>query len=144
MTIFDFILSQVTILLLIQVSSFLFLSVLLSHSIKTRKQRLNAFNELSELRQDIRTLTSAALGIGERVLKLERQQRLGISSINTVAELAHNNETHYEQAINLVQKGADTDDLVDAYGLSQGEADLVSLLHRINDVAEKNSAAISA
>jgi len=144
MNIFDFIISAMASSIFIQVLSLLMLGMMLTYLIKTRKHRVKINKEITELRQDVRALAAAALGVGERILKVERQQRQDIPTLNSVASLSKNNENSYEQAINLVQKGAGTDTLVDTCGLSEGEADLVSLLHKINDVAEKNSAAVLA
>ncbi|MFV2059301.1 MAG: DUF2802 domain-containing protein [Gammaproteobacteria bacterium] len=139
MNIFEFLLTTITFPVAMQVVSLLLLGVLLSFLIKTRKQRIKDFHDISELRRDLRALTTAAMGVGERVLKVERQQKNenSVTNINTVTKLSHNNESSYEHAIHLVQKGANVNDLVNTCGLSQGEADLVDLLHRVNELQEK-------
>jgi len=137
MNISEFVLTTITFPVLMQLMSLFLLGILLSYLIKTRKQRIKDYHDIKELRRDLRALTTAALGVGERVLKVERQQKGG--NVNNVVKFAQNNESSYEQAIHLVQKGADVDDLVNTCGLSKGEADLVNLLHRINDIGEKKS-----
>ena len=145
MNIFEFLLAAITFPVMMQMMSLLLLGVLLSYLIKTRKQRIKDYHDISELRRDLRALTTAALGVGERVLKVERKQKNeNVNNMNTnnkVSKFAHNNESSYEHAIHLVQKGADVNDLVNSCGLSQGEADLVNLLHRINDIDDKKSCA---
>ncbi len=141
MNIIEFLLTTLTFPVALQIASFLLLSVLLVYLVKTRQQRIKDYHDISELRRDLRALTSAALGVGERVLKVERQQRIKNSdnsnNSNNITQLTHNNESSYEHAIHLVQKGADVKDLVNTCGLSQGEADLVNLLHRINNIGDK-------
>jgi uncharacterized protein YceH (UPF0502 family) len=139
MNVFEFLVTTITFPVVMQFVSLMLLGILLSFLIKTRKQRIKDYHDISELRRDLRALTTAALGVGERVLKVERQQknRKNTSTYNNVTKLSHNNESSYEHAINLVQKGADVNDLVNTCGLSQGEADLVKLLHRINNVSDK-------
>jgi hypothetical protein len=92
--------------------------------------------KLSELREGIRALgadfnalCSGAAGVDRRISRLERQ---GL-------DLGHRQETlenqrqvgdmPYGEAIQLVQKGASAERLVEELGLSQGEAELVMLLH---------------
>jgi len=139
MTVFEFLLATITLPVILQFMSLLLLVALLTYLIKSRKQRLKDYHDISELRRDLRALTTAALGVGERVLKVERLQNNEIPSNRKVTTFSHNNETSYEHAIHLVQKGADVNDLINSCGLSQGEADLVNLLHRINDVAGKKT-----
>ncbi|VAW93000.1 hypothetical protein MNBD_GAMMA22-572 [hydrothermal vent metagenome] len=122
---------------LLQVTSLLLISVLLLFIVKTKKQQIRDQHDLSELKRDLRALTSAALGVGERVLKVERQQNNNEVKFDNVNKLSHNNDVSYEHAIHLVQKGVKVNQLVDSCGLSQGEADLVSLLHRIDSIGKK-------
>ena len=41
----------------------------------------------------------------------------------------------YEQAIRLAQRGMEKDELVEVCGLSEGEADLINMLHRLDKVS---------
>ena len=104
------------------------LSLVMTIRVQSRK--------LSELREGIRALgadfnalCSGAAGVDRRISRLERQ---GL-------DLGHRQETlenqrqvgdmPYGEAIQLVQKGASAERLVEELGLSQGEAELVMLLH---------------
>ncbi len=124
--------------IVLQAVSLVFIGVLLSFIIRSRKQRLQDYHNISELKRDLRALTSAALGVGERVLKVERNQNNKKIESNRSAKFSHNNDVSYEHAIHLVQKGVKANELVNSCGLSQGEADLVSLLHRIDSIGKKN------
>ena len=92
--------------------------------------------KITELREgihalgaDFNALCSGATGVDRRISRLERQ---GL-------DLGHRQETlenqrqvgdmPYGEAIQLVQKGASAERLVEELGLSQGEAELVMLLH---------------
>lgn len=136
MNVLEFLVTTLSFPIMMQVMSILLLVVLLSYLIRSRKQRVKDYHDISELRRDLRALTTAALGVGERVLKVERKQNNDIPTLNQVVKLTNNNESLYEHAIHLVQKGADVNDLVNTCGLSEGEADLVNLMHRINNIGE--------
>ncbi len=166
MNIFELVSMTLTLPMMIQFISVIFIGVLLVFLVKARKQTKQDIHDIVELRRDLRALTAAALGVGERVLKVERQQISEISEHNfkrntsnvksgkelgrnlsnhlsadtdKVVKFSHHNDSPYEHAIHLVQKGADVNDLVTTCGLSQGEADLVNLLHRISDIGTKKT-----
>ncbi len=156
MNIFESVSTTLTLPIIIQFISLIFLGVLLLFIVKARKQTKQDSHDIVELRRDLRALTAAALGVGEHVLKIERQQNSDLSEhklkinnksskvnpgnkliSNSVVKFSHHNDSSYEHAIHLVQKGVDVNELVSTCGLSQGEADLVNLLHRISDVGTK-------
>lgn len=92
-----------------------------------RQQRKNNI----DLRQQMRALTSAALGMGERVLKMERNQKhLGERQDQVVMYEPANQP--YEQAINMAQHGASIEELVDSCGVSENEAHLIDLMSRLD------------
>ena len=108
------------------------------------------------LQRDLRALANAAVGVGGRVLEIERHQRkrpaVAIrkdvvqqaepvtasyqSPISTAPVEYYNSPNQpYEQAIRMAQTGASTDDIVNLCGLSKSEADLVSMMHRLDKVS---------
>lgn len=97
---------------------------------KSRRQWLIQYRESVTLYRDLRALTAAAVGVGERVLELERRQRHLAERQDSVDIYDAANQP-YEQAIRMVQRGAKVSELVDICGLSQGEAELISMLHRM-------------
>jgi len=146
MNVIEFSLSIITFPVLMQLVSLLFLFVLLSYLVKTRKQRMKDYHDIVELRRDLRALTSAALGVGDRVHRVEKQQKnekyssLNPGKFNAIEKVVTMNaikDPAYEDAIHLVKNGADVNELVNTCGLSQGEADLVNLLHKITDINTK-------
>jgi BMFP domain-containing protein YqiC len=82
---------------------------------------------LDALRRDVEAATAVAVRAGERLRKAE----------TTVTQLAdrlgqlelRGEGRPYDQAIALVRHGADAERLVRNFGLTRGEADLVTLVH---------------
>ena len=107
-----------------------------------RQRRLQELQSLSmeSLQRDLRALANAAVGVGGRVLEIERQQRKRPVVVSSQAELQTtaavdfygSSNQPYEQAIRMAQAGANVDDIVNVCGLSRSEADLVSMMHRLD------------
>jgi hypothetical protein len=92
------------------------------------KCRLEALG--SEL-QTLRAELAAAAGIGDRVGERVRQLDQASAQLNDrLGQLEIRGDGRpYDHAIALVRHGADADRLVAHFGLSRGEADLVTLVH---------------
>ncbi len=101
---------------------------------RMRRRLLHQDERISALRQDLRALTTAAVGVGERVLGAERRQRR-LAERQDQLDLYDAANQPYEQAIRLVHKGAGVDELVDICGLNLGEAELIRMLHRLDKSA---------
>jgi Protein of unknown function (DUF2802) len=90
--------------------------------------RLEALeSELATLRAEVAAAAGIGARVGERVRRLDQastqlSDRLGQLEIR-------GDGRPYDHAIALVRHGADADRLVTHFGLSRGEADLVSLVH---------------
>lgn len=95
------------------------------------------------LQRDLRALANAAVGVGGRVLEIERQQRKRPTVVavqqeqeqpqaSAPIEFYNSSSQPYEQAIRMVQTGASVDDIVNVCGLSKSEAELVSMMHRLD------------
>lgn len=102
---------------------------------------------VDSLQRDLRALANAAVGVGGRVMEIERQQRkrpqIVVSQEQTSQHQQHNmnhvpvelyssSSQPYEQAITMAQSGATTDDIVNVCGLSKSEAELVNMMHRLD------------
>lgn len=85
----------------------------------------------SELHQQMRALTSAALGMGERVLEMERRQR-HLAERQENFDIYESANQPYEQAIKMAQHGAKIEELVDRCGVSENEAHLIDLMSRLD------------
>jgi len=112
---------------------------------RQRKQQEHQSISMQSLQRDLRALTNAAVGVGGRVLEIERQQRKRPVIVTTAEEQQsqtysaapieyYNSSSNqpYEQAIRMAQTGASVDDIVNVCGLSQSEAELVSMMHRLD------------
>lgn len=87
--------------------------------------------EIRELRSDMGGLLAGARGLGERLGQFEQQLRHQAERQDQL-ELRHTGERPYQQAIRMVQRGASASDLVDAFGMSRSEADLVVMMHQLD------------
>ncbi len=115
-------------LALVLAAAALLLVLRLQSSVADRLHRLQA------LHSDVRALTSAAVGVGERVHQIERRQRQ-LTERQDRLDLSDGANQPYEQAIRLVHKGANADEIVEICGLSRGEAELIGMLHRLDQSA---------
>lgn len=109
-----------------------------------RQRKLQELQALSmqSLQRDLRALANAAVGVGGRVLEIERNQRKQPSVVTTheqpvaatsaPVEFYNTSNQPYEQAIHMAQTGASVSDIVNVCGLSKSEADLVSMMHRLD------------
>lgn len=109
-----------------------------------RQRKLQELQALSmqSLQRDLRALANAAVGVGGRVLELERNQRKRPSVVkeehlspvksSAPVEFYGSSNQPYEQAINMAQTGASVSDIVNVCGLSQSEAELVNMMHRLD------------
>ena len=92
---------------------------------------------LEVVQNDLRALCNAAVQVGGRVNLLEqsvkqlqqRQQELGLRQDKMVHPEPE--ARSFEQAIKLAQKGASVEELMDICELSRGEAELLSMMHRL-------------
>ena len=90
-----------------------------------RCQALEA--QLDGLKADLAATTGIGVRAGERLRRLDQ---LSTQMNERLGQLELRGEGRpYDQAIALSQRGADSGRLMSHYGLSRGEADLVSLVH---------------
>lgn len=113
-----------------------------------RKQQERQSLSMQSLQRDLRALANAAVGVGGRVLDIERNQRKQLPIVNKqqeqpqatysapVASVEYfspsNQNQPYEQAIRMAQTGSSVDDIVNICGLSQSEAELINMMHRLD------------
>lgn len=111
---------------------------------RQRAQQQNQLLSMQSLQRDLRALANAAVGVGGRVLEIERHQRkhpvvvpapeqpVVYNSAAAPVEYYNSSSQPYEQAIRMAQTGASTEDIVNVCGLSKSEAELVSMMHRLD------------
>lgn len=101
---------------------------------------------IQSLENNLKALANAAIGLGESVLNVERQQRTNTSVTNVYKQPANSSYNDpvdfynspnqpYEKAIRLAQSDASVDDIMHACGLSQSEVELICMMHRLDKVS---------
>jgi hypothetical protein len=86
--------------------------------------------QLDALQADLRALVSAAIGVGERVHRIEKSLK-EVSHRQEQIDQTDPGAQAYQQAIKMAQKGASAEELIEICGLTRGEADLIAMLHRM-------------
>ena len=94
-----------------------------------RDQHAIARERIQQLEQELGALCNASVGAGEHVLRLEHQMQRILERQNDL-EMRAVGERPYNQASQLVNKGANIDELVDTCGLTRGEAELLVMMQR--------------
>ena len=89
----------------------------------------NLQHRIQQLEQELGALCSASVGAGEHVVKLEQQVQR-ITERQNLLELRAASERPYSQASQLVNRGADIDELMETCGLTRGEAELLVMMQR--------------
>lgn len=106
-----------------------------------RRQLTQQRQRLQIVQNDLRALCNAAVAVGERVNRIERNQHQLSERQNELGQRQERlgkedtEEYSFAQAVKMAQKGASAEELVDICGLTQGEAELVAMMHRLGDDA---------
>ncbi|MBA1149561.1 DUF2802 domain-containing protein [Ectothiorhodospiraceae bacterium WFHF3C12] len=82
----------------------------------------------------MRGVSAGAVGQGQHVARLEQDLARVRDRMERVASSEGGGSTAFNHAIRMAQRGATAEELMEACGLSQMEADLVVLLHRDQQV----------
>ena len=119
--------------LLVITSIILFLAIInlqLWHRRKARNLSVQqTLPESSCFTSDLAALNAGSIGLGERLLKIERNQKLLAQRVEQL-ELHANGNASYSQAISLVKQGINKQDLMATCELSEGEAGLLMMMHK--------------
>ncbi len=84
--------------------------------------------QIQRLVDEFAAMCRASAGVGDHVVKLEQQLRHVVDRQDQW-ELRAGGDRSYQQAIQMVHKGAGVEELVTNCGLTRGEADLIVMLH---------------
>ncbi len=99
-------------------------------------KQLNKSEEaLKATNQELNAIGSGAMGVGRKLMQLEKQ----ISELKlSQEEMVRNdpNRVSYTEATRLVELGADVEDLMNSCGISRPEAELVTALSQKNQLGE--------
>ena len=101
---------------------------------------------IQSLENNFKALANSAIGLGESILNVERQQRTNTSvtnlykqptnsTYNSPVDFYDSPNQPYEKAIRLAQSDVSVDDIMRACGLSQSEVELICMMHRLDKVS---------
>lgn len=100
-----------------------------------KRQQVQQAQAIADLEQDLRALCAGATGVDARLLKLETEDRR-IRERQEQLELHEQGARLYSQAIRMVKKGADVDELMSTCSLSRNEAQLIAMMHGADHAAQ--------
>jgi hypothetical protein len=86
--------------------------------------------DVTQLRSDIRALTTSSVGVGGRVLELERRMRR-LAQRQEEFDIYESANQPYEHAIAMARKGANVKEIEEICGVSRNEAELIQMMHRL-------------
>ena len=86
-----------------------------------------AEKEILDLRHEVAAVNNAAMGVGQRLISVEKKHKNFIAKQQQMA-FSNFEFTPYNQAACSASNGLNADELVDRYGLPEAEADLLTLL----------------
>ena len=106
----------------------------------TRSQRQTRLlrKELTQLRSDIRALTTSSVGVGGRVLELERRlRRLAAEQQQPKQEvdIYESANQPYDHAIDLAKQGMEVGEIATMCGISRNEAELIQMMNRFKQAS---------
>jgi len=87
------------------------------------------FSRLSSLMQDMQSVSSAAVGIDQKVNQISQHVH-HLDVRQDEIDIREQSEKPVQQAVALIERGADMAEIIDTCGLSEAEADLLFRLHR--------------
>jgi len=97
----------------------------------TRNHR--QLQQLKSVKEDMRALLAASIGVGNRVRNIEKSQKKMHARQDEVALFEPANVS-YEQAIQMAKNGNKVEDIESLCGLNHTEAELVYLMHHLEKV----------
>ena len=77
---------------------------------------------------EISALNAGTVGLGSRILKLEKELQTVTAQLDELRAQAQRN-TPYTQAIHLAQRGHDVKSIMDICGVAYNEAQLIVMMH---------------
>lgn len=86
---------------------------------------------LEKLQQDFRAMMAGAVGVDERIIRIEKRIRRLVERQEQL-ETSQNSGRPYDQAIRMVHKGSSLEDIMSVCELSRGEAELIMMMHSVD------------
>ena len=94
---------------------------------KLSRSQVAAAETLHTLRQDLEIVNGAAMGVGQRLIAVEKKLNISIEKQEQM-NCDNADLLPYSQAASLAESGADVEELIEKYGLPEAEANLLSLM----------------
>jgi len=105
------------------------------------RQRLSTFSQSiaqqqtsSSVMNQLSALNAGSIGLGERFVKMQKEIQALTSRVDDL-QLQVQTQTPYAQAIQLIQRGHSSQDLVELCNISFNEAQLLVKLHQQDQAA---------
>ena len=90
--------------------------------------------QLKQARNDLKALTTASIGVGGRVLELERRLRR-LSEKQKEVDIYESANQPYDHAIDLARQGMKVEEIVTMCGISRNEAELIQMMNRFKQAS---------
>ncbi|MCW9024356.1 MAG: DUF2802 domain-containing protein [Gammaproteobacteria bacterium] len=91
-------------------------------------------DEVRKLQKDLRALITASVGMGQRMLEVERRHRR-LAERQDQLDIYESANQSYEHAIKMSQNGSDVNELINICGMSKTEAELINMIHSLDKTA---------
>lgn len=89
---------------------------------------------VEEVKRNLHALCSSAVGVNRRMVKLEQGERELYQRQDHI-EQQGTTDRPYAEAIRIAQQGGSAERLVEEFGLSRSEADLIVMLHGMKELS---------
>ena len=117
--------------LLVSVLILCFVSLLL---LRMTRRLTKEYNQVKIIREDLKAFSVAAIGVGKRVMLLERKQQKLLKQPaepeKIVTYVEPPNQT-YDEAAHMARQGKSVESIMHRCGLSHSEAELIFLMNRL-------------
>lgn len=104
---------------------------------RLRRSQVKQLQLYSAIQKDLGSLCNAAVTVGEKVSRIEHQlqqvdeRQEMLDQRQDQISMGGGESQSFDQAIKLARKGAAVSELVELCGLSKGEAELLSMMQRL-------------
>jgi hypothetical protein len=95
-------------------------------------------DQLERLKREVLAVNSASMGVGQSLVQLEKKVRL-FTEKHQQLEMQQLDYRPYTEATNLIEQGGKADMLIDRFGYSEAEANLLSLIQSVKHSNEQLS-----
>ena len=97
---------------------------------RAHRRNQQQLQQIKSIKDDLRALASASIGVGKRIRTLEKTQKQ-INARQDEVQLFEPANQSYEQAIQMAKNGNKVTDIINLCGLNQTEAELVYRMHHL-------------